>query len=77
VLTGFRLDDKECDEWPAAVETMAWQASDDTELPNELRDTGTIEAILKNDSGIAQNYRHAPKRVMPGESIEAKGAVLK
>src|SRR5438270_89435 len=33
---------------------------------------GTIEAILKNDSGIAQNYRHAPKRVTPGESIQTK-----
>jgi hypothetical protein len=52
--------------------------SDETELPNELRDMGTIEAILKNDSGIAQNSRHAPKRVTPGESIETKGgAVLK
>ncbi len=51
--------------------------SDEAELPNELRDMGTIEAILKDDSGIAQNYSHAPKRVTSGESIETKGAVLK
>jgi hypothetical protein len=37
----------------------------------------TIEAILKNDSGIAQNYQHAPKRVTPGDAIKTNGAVLK
>lgn len=37
----------------------------------------TIEAILKNDSGIAQNYQHAPKRVTPGDAIKTNGVVLK
>ncbi len=37
----------------------------------------TIDAILRNNSGIKPNYRHFPKRVTPGESIETNGAVLK
>ena len=36
-----------------------------------------IEAILKNDLGVMDQYRHAPKRVTPGEPIETEGAVLK
>jgi hypothetical protein len=38
---------------------------------------GTIEAILKDDLGVKENYEHAPKRVTPGDSIETNGAVLK
>lgn len=33
--------------------------------------------ILQRDPGIAPQYRHAPKQVTPGHSIETKGAVLK
>ena len=36
-----------------------------------------IEAILKNDLGVKQDYRHAPKWVTPGESVETNGWVLK
>lgn len=36
-----------------------------------------IAAILRNDSGIAAEYVHAPKHVTPGEMIEVPGAVLK
>lgn len=36
-----------------------------------------IEAILRNDLGVKDEYRHAPKRVTPGESIETDGAVFK
>jgi len=36
-----------------------------------------IDAILKNDLGVGQNYEHGPKRVMPGGMMEADGAVLK
>lgn len=34
-------------------------------------------ATLKNDLGVSLNYKHAPKRVTPSESIETNGAVLK
>ena len=37
----------------------------------------TIDAILKNDLGVGQNYEHGPKRVTPGGMIETDGAVLK
>ena len=33
--------------------------------------------ILETDSGIDAGYRHAPKRVTPGELLEPSGAVLK
>ena len=36
-----------------------------------------IDAILKNDLGVGQNYEHGPKRVTPGEMIETDGAALK
>jgi len=36
-----------------------------------------IDAILKNDLGVGQNYEHGPKRVTPGGMMEADGAVLK
>src|SRR6186997_1179136 len=36
-----------------------------------------LSSILAGDLGIDPRYRHAPKRVMPGETIEAMGAVLK
>ncbi len=37
----------------------------------------SLADILKNDLGVAQSYRHAPKRVTPGDSIGANGAILK
>src|SRR5438477_12828837 len=37
----------------------------------------TMDAILKNDLGVGQKYEHGPKRVTPGESVEANGAFLK
>ena len=46
-------------------------------MVNESHDMTTIEAILANDSGIAQSYRHVPKRVTPGESIQTNGAIFK
>ena len=33
--------------------------------------------VLNTDSGIDSNYKHAPKRVTPGEALEVSGAVLK
>jgi hypothetical protein len=36
-----------------------------------------IAAILAKDLGVKENYEHAPKRVIPGESLETNGAVLK
>ena len=37
----------------------------------------TMDAILRNDLGVGQNYEHTPKRVTSGQSIETNGAVLK
>lgn len=37
----------------------------------------TIEAILNNDLGVGQSYKHGPKHVTPGEPMETNGAVLK
>jgi len=37
----------------------------------------TIDAVLKNDLGVAPKYEHGPKQVAPAESIETNGAVLK
>ena len=36
-----------------------------------------MDAILRNDLGVGQNYEHTPKRVTSGQSIETNGAVLK
>ena len=33
--------------------------------------------VLATDSGVDPEYRHAPKRVTPGEPLEPPGAVLK
>src|ERR1700736_734485 len=37
--------------------------------------TSKLSQILKNDPGVKESYRHAPKRVTPGDSIETNGAV--
>jgi hypothetical protein len=50
---------------------------DKGELRNEVWDMAAIGAILKNDLGVKQDYRHAPKSVTSGESVEINGAVLK
>lgn len=39
--------------------------------------TTHLAHLLETDSGIDAGYRHAPKRVTPGEAIEPPGAVLK
>ena len=39
--------------------------------------TTQLASILKTDSGVDPNYRHAPKRATPGEPLEPAGAVLK
>jgi hypothetical protein len=36
-----------------------------------------LTSILETDSGIDSGYRHAPKRVTPGEPLEPAGSVLK
>lgn len=36
-----------------------------------------LESILKGDLGVKDTYKHAPKRVTPGQSIEVNGAILK
>src|SRR3954465_3433775 len=36
-----------------------------------------LAAILKDDPGIKDAYRHGPKHVTPGEAIEPSGAILK
>ncbi len=36
-----------------------------------------LAGILRDDSGVSEEYRHGTKWVAPGESIETKGAVLK
>jgi hypothetical protein len=36
-----------------------------------------LARILETDSGIDAGYRHAPKRVTPGEPLELPGAMLK
>lgn len=42
-----------------------------------IQQNENLAAILKNDSGIAPQYRHTPKWVTPGDSIGTKSAVLK
>jgi hypothetical protein len=39
--------------------------------------TTSLSKIVKIDSGIDPQYRHAPKRATPGEAIEPAGALLK
>jgi hypothetical protein len=39
--------------------------------------TTHLANILETDSGVDAGYRHAPKRVTPGEPLEPAGAVLK
>ena len=39
--------------------------------------TTHLAGILETDSGIDSGYRHAPKRVTPGEPLELPGSVLK
>ena len=41
------------------------------------KESGNLATILERDLGIAPEYRHAPKRVTPGEMIEPAGALLK
>jgi len=36
-----------------------------------------LEAILKNDLGVRETYRHGPKHVAPGEAISLNGTILK
>ena len=36
-----------------------------------------LAAVLNNDLGVGDNYRHIAKRVTPGETLETSGAVLK
>jgi hypothetical protein len=36
-----------------------------------------LARILKDDLGVGAGYRHIPKRVTPGETIETSGALLK
>src|SRR6266480_6980723 len=42
-----------------------------------IQQTKNLAGILKDDSGIGAEYRHAPKHVTPGEIIEPPGALLK
>src|SRR5437660_8391772 len=37
----------------------------------------TIDAVLRNDSGIGQNYEHSPKCVTPEDPIEGSNLFLK
>ena len=39
--------------------------------------TEQLTKILKEDSGVKSEYRHAPKRATPGDAIEISGAILK
>ena len=39
--------------------------------------TEQLAKILKEDSGVKSEYRHAPKRATPGDAIEISGVVLK
>jgi hypothetical protein len=42
-----------------------------------LPSTTHLAAILETDLGVDASYRHAPKRVTPGEPIATDGALLK
>lgn len=39
--------------------------------------SGNLPGILQDDLGVSPEYRHIPKAVTPGETIETTGAVLK
>ncbi len=39
--------------------------------------TQELSKILKSNSGVAAEYRHAPKRAKPGDPLELKNATLK
>ncbi|MEY2490519.1 MAG: hypothetical protein QOC70_2461 [Verrucomicrobiota bacterium] len=39
--------------------------------------SGNLSNVLEGDLGIDPEYRHAPKCVTPGETLEPAGAVLK
>jgi len=39
--------------------------------------TTHLAQVLKTSSGVDAGYRHAPKRVTPGEPLELPGALLK
>jgi len=36
-----------------------------------------LETILRQDLGVKETYKHAPKRVTPGAPIEVNGTILK
>ena len=36
-----------------------------------------IDAVLRDDSGIGENYKHGPKLVTPADPIEGNGVFLK
>ena len=39
--------------------------------------TTQLASIVSKDSGVAPDYKHAPKQVTPGEAFEPPGVVLK
>jgi hypothetical protein len=39
--------------------------------------SGNLSSILAKDLGVGPEYRHLPKRVMPGETVEPLGSMLK
>jgi hypothetical protein len=45
--------------------------------PTIDRHSAHLADILRNDVGVKESYRHAPKWVTPGDPIETSGAVLK
>jgi hypothetical protein len=65
----------------ARAQTVAAATGDET-TPLErgtvmTTTTSLLTRILTSDLGIDAGYRHAPKRVTPGEPIETRGALLK
>jgi hypothetical protein len=36
-----------------------------------------ISSILRDDLGVKENYKHAPKRATPGKPVEVNGALFK
>jgi hypothetical protein len=46
-------------------------------IPTMAIQTSHLAEILRTDSGIDPEYRHAPKHVTPGDTLEIPGAVLK
>ncbi|MGH8094765.1 MAG: hypothetical protein ACREIF_15055 [Chthoniobacterales bacterium] len=47
------------------------------ETPTIDRPSARLADILRNDLGVKESYRHAPKWVTPGDPIETGGAFLK